>query len=82
MVHKFSPAVRLSLNVGTAFRLPTPKDRYFNGQTPAGINIGNPDLKPGTQSQHRPGLEIPLPDGRPPSVSRDRSRPSSTGFAT
>jgi len=46
MVHKFSPAVRLSLNVGTAFRLPTPKDRYFNGQTPAGINIGNPDLKP------------------------------------
>jgi hemoglobin/transferrin/lactoferrin receptor protein len=44
-VYKISPSLRLGLNVGTAFRLPTPKDRYFIGQTPAGLNIGNPDLR-------------------------------------
>lgn len=42
---KISPSLRLGMNVGTAFRLPTPKDRYFIGQTPAGVNIGNPDLR-------------------------------------
>lgn len=43
---KISRGLRLGANVGTAFRLPTPKDRYFVGQTPQGANIGNPDLVP------------------------------------
>lgn len=46
LLFKIAPSLRLGANLGTAFRLPTPKDRYFVGQTPQGINIGNPDLKP------------------------------------
>ncbi|MCX6559134.1 MAG: TonB-dependent receptor [Candidatus Aminicenantes bacterium] len=46
LLYKIGSGLRLGANIGTAFRLPTPKDRYFVGQTPQGINIGNPDLKP------------------------------------
>jgi len=56
MVFKISPSLRLGANVGTAFRLPTPKDRYFVGQTPAGLNIGNPDLN----SEHSFNSDIVL----------------------
>jgi|GEM_PF-3770824 len=46
LLYKMGSGLRLGANVGTAFRLPTPKDRFFIGQTPQGINIGNPDLVP------------------------------------
>lgn len=56
LVFKISPSLRLGANIGTAFRLPTPKDRYFVGQTPLGLNIGNPDLR----SEHSLNADLVL----------------------
>ncbi len=39
-------AWRLSGQVGTGFRFPSLTERYFNGVTPRGEVLGNPDLEP------------------------------------
>lgn len=75
MVFKIAPSFRLGLNVGTAFRLPTPKDRYFVGQTPAGLNIGNPDLK----SEHGLNTDVVL-KFRPASIGSIRVEGSVAAF--
>jgi len=75
MVFKIAPSFRLGLNVGTAFRLPTPKDRYFVGQTPAGLNIGNPHLK----SEHGLNTDVVL-KFRPPSTGSIRVEGSVAAF--
>jgi len=47
LVYRLAPSVSLTANMGTAFRMPTLKERYYYGAGAGGlIMVGNPDLEP------------------------------------
>jgi len=45
-LYELNSFFKIGANVGTAFRVPSVKEKYYVGLTPQGMNYGNPDLKP------------------------------------
>ncbi len=45
-VYDLASFMRFAGSIGTAYRVPSIKELYFIGQTPQGINLGNPGLIP------------------------------------
>ena len=45
-LYELTSFFKIGVNVGTAFRVPSIKEKYYVGMTPQGMNYGNSDLKP------------------------------------
>ena len=45
-LYEINSIMKIGGNIGTAFRIPSVKEKYYIGETPQGMNYGNPDLKP------------------------------------
>ncbi len=60
--HLASSALTVTAEVATGYRFPSLSERYFNGVTPRGDVLGNPDLNPETRDSVELGLRYQRPE--------------------
>lgn len=59
--YRVSPALTLRTEVTSAYRFPGVSERFFNGVTPRGTILGNPDLEPETRNNAELALRMQAP---------------------